>query len=455
MIHVFRMNGYNIAVDGNSGSIHLLDNIGYQILNGMQQLDPLDDVIQRLKRDYPVLEIIEAYDEIKTLKEKEMLFTPNRIIEEAISLNKSDNSIKALCLHVAHDCNLSCAYCFASKGNYQSRRSLMSEEVAIKAVDFLIDNSGKRHNIEIDFFGGEPLLNFNTIKKVVLYGRKVEKNRGKKFYFTITTNGTLLNQENIDFINEYIDNVVISLDGRKEVHDSIRYDRVGKGTYDRIVPLAQKLVSGRNTKSYFIRGTFTARNKDFTRDVMHLADLGFKEISVEPVVGVGKDIHIKEEDIQTILDEYEKLAVEYLNCLQQGRNFRFYHFNLNLYEGPCIYKRIISCGAGFEYFAVSPEGHLYPCHQFVGQKDFVMGDIYHGIENTKLLDKFKNNNILTKERCRECWAKLFCSGGCHANAWYSNGDIAKPNDIACELQKKRIECAIMVQVATQKKCSVA
>lgn len=295
------------------------------------------------------------------------------------------------------------------------------------------------------------MLNFDTVVKAVDYGKSLENKTGKRFYFTITTNGVLLDDEKINFINKYMDNVVISIDGRKEIHDSIRTDRAGKGTYDKIIPLAKKLVALRDGKSYFIRGTFTSRNKDFSNDVKHLAGLGFKEISIEPVVGSGDALFIKEQDVPGILGEYEELAVEYLKLLQQGNSFRFYHFNLNLYEGPCVYKRIAACGAGSEYFAVSPEGYLYPCHQFVGQKEFIMGDIFNGIgENpgtAGLRKMFKENNILTKEKCMDCWAKLYCSGGCHANAWYSNRDISKPNEIACTLQKKRIECAIMIQAA--------
>lgn len=446
MVHTFTMNGYNFAVDGDSGSIHVLDDLSYRLLSGMQELAPLNDVIKHFNTGYSYKEIKEAYDEIKSLKEQGLLFSTPQNIDEMVLAKKDADSIKALCLHVSHDCNLSCEYCFASKGDYKSGRRLMTKDIALKAVDYLVSNSGYRHNIEIDFFGGEPLMNFDTVKEVVAYGRELENKTGKKFYFTITTNGILLDEEKINFINKYIDNVVISIDGRKEVHDSIRYDRAGRGTYDRIVPLAQKLVGGRNGKSYFVRGTFTSRNKDFSKDVMHLAeDLGFREISVEPVVGSGDELFIKEQDIPDILNEYEKFAAEYLKCLQEGSSFRFYHFNLNLYEGPCIYKRITACGAGFEYLAVSPEGYLYPCHQFVGQKEFIMGDVFEGIGNEKLKQSFKNNNILTKEKCRDCWAKLFCSGGCHANAWYSNGSILKPNEIACTLQKKRIECAIMIQ----------
>ncbi|MEN6412638.1 MAG: thioether cross-link-forming SCIFF peptide maturase [Veillonellales bacterium] len=384
--------------------------------------------------------------EIKLLAEQGLLFTSNSYLEHIVQQKKADHSVKALCLHVAHDCNLRCEYCFAAKGDYHSGRKLMPLEVALAAVDFLVKNSGNKHTLEIDFFGGEPLMNFDTVKKVVAYGRNIEKKSEKHFYFTITTNGTLLNKENIDFINREMDNIVISLDGRKQIHDSIRCDRSGKGTYDKIVPLAQQLVQKRGDKSYFIRGTFTARNKDFSKDVLHLASLGFKEISIEPVVGLGEKLFITKQDLPEILHEYETFALEYSNVLQKKNPFRFYHFNLNLYNGPCIYKRITACGAGFEYLAVSPEGDLYPCHQFVGQKEFSLGNVNKGITNNILKNRFQNNNILTKEKCRDCWAKLFCSGGCHANSWYSNGTLDIPNDIACTLQKKRIECALMIQI---------
>lgn len=449
MVHTYTLNGYNIAIDENSGSIHLLDDISFHILKEMQEFKSLDYIISCLDGMYDTEDIVEAYKEIEELKENELLFTSNESLEElACNMNYS-HSLKALCLHVAHDCNLRCEYCFASKGDYKSGRSLMSEEVALKAVDYLVNNSGDRYNIEIDFFGGEPLLNFDLVKKVVEYGRSIEKIKNKKFYFTITTNGVLLNDEKINYINEYMDNVVISIDGRKEIHDSIRYDINKNGTYDRIVPLAQKLVNGRGNKRYFVRGTFTKRNKDFSKDVRRLADLGFKEISVEPVVGTGQDMFFDEDDIPEILSEYEKLAVEYLKWLDEGLDFRFYHFNIDLYDGPCLFKRIMACGAGVEYFAVSPIGELYPCHQFVGEKDFIAGDIYNGINSVEMGEKFKNTNILTKQKCKNCWAKLFCSGGCHANAFYSNGDITMPNELACILQKKRIECAIMIQIAKE------
>ncbi|MFZ7120868.1 MAG: thioether cross-link-forming SCIFF peptide maturase [Eubacteriaceae bacterium] len=454
MVHAFTMNGKNFAVDGNSGSIYVLDDLGYQVLNGMQDLIPFKQLSNSADlTGYSDEEIKEAYNEVRELKKQDFLFSDSSIIEKKIKLKKNDNTLKALCLHVAHNCNLNCEYCFASKGDYNSGQSLMSEDVALTAMDYLVSNSGDKRNIEIDFFGGEPLMNFDVVKAAVAHGKELENKLEKKFYFTITTNGTLLDEEKNDFINEYMDNVVISIDGRREVHDSIRYDKQGKGTYDRIVPLAQKLIKERNKKSYFVRGTYTSKNKEFSKDVMHLASLGFKQISIEPVVGSGSELFIKEDDVDDILNEYEKLAIDYLKCMEKGYDFRFYHFNLDLYDGPCIYKKVASCGAGFEYFAVSPEGNLYPCHQFVGQKEFIMGDVFEGIIKEKLRQSFKGNNIFAKEKCRDCWAKLYCSGGCHANAWYSNGNIYEPNEIACTLQKKRIECAIMIQATINNETS--
>lgn len=445
MVHTFTLNGCHIAVDSNSGSIHILDDVSFEMLTTMQELIPLGDIAPALLTKYTNAETTEAYNELKLLAEQNLLFTSNNYLEHIAQEKETDHSVKALCLHVAHDCNLRCEYCFAAKGDYHSGRKLMPVEVALTAVDFLVKNSGHKRTLEIDFFGGEPLMNFDTIKKVVSYGRSIEKKSEKKFYFTITTNGSLLNEENTNFINQEMDNIVISIDGRKEIHDSARCDRSGKGTYDKIVPLAQQLIQKRDNKSYFIRGTFTSKNKDFSKDVLHLATLGFKEISVEPVVGFGEKLFITEQDLPEILHEYETFALEYSKSLQKENPFHFYHFNLNLYNGPCIYKRIIACGAGFEYLAVSPEGDLYPCHQFVGQEEFSLGNVNDGVTSNHLRNNFKNTNILTKNKCRDCWAKLFCSGGCHANAWYSNGSIANPNDLACTLQKKRIECALMIQ----------
>lgn len=321
----------------------------------------------------------------------------------------------------------------------------MPGEVAVKAVEFLIRNS-ERHELEIDFFGGEPLLNFETVRRAVSYGRELERSSGKKLHFTVTTNGTLLNDEIIEYLNENIDNVVISIDGRQEVHDAIRYFANGKGSYERILPLTRKLVEGRGSKEYYIRGTYTANNLDFTNDVMHLADLGFQEISIEPAVGQIGAAAITREHLPRILEEYETLARKYLERLAAGKPFRFYHFNLNLYGGPCIYKRITACGAGVEYLAVSPQGDLYPCHQFVGEPGFLMGNLEDGIINLELLERFKRSNIFSKEACRGCWAKYFCSGGCHANSYFTTGDIGRPDELTCAMQRKRIECAIMVEV---------
>lgn len=445
MIHTYSLNGYNIAVDGNSGAIHVLDNITHEMLKDEDEMPSLINVQEKLKKEYTNEEITEAYNEIISLNNQGILFSSIKSLEGAVGSKKMNMGLKALCLHVSHDCNLRCEYCFASEGDYNSGRKLMSGEVALKATDYLVANSQGRHNIEIDFFGGEPLMNFDVVKDVVAYGRQIEKATGKHFYFTITTNGTLLDKEKIDFINENMDNVVISIDGRKEVHDAVRHDRAGHGSYDKIVPMAKELVSGRNGKSYFIRGTFTAKNKDFSRDVMHLADSGFKEISVEPVVGSGNDLYFKESDIPDILKEYENLAMQYIERLSDERKFRFYHFNINIYDGPCLFKRVTACGAGYEYVAVSPEGNLYPCHQFVGQDEFIIGNVDTGISNYEMRDKFMGNNIFAKEKCRNCWAKLYCSGGCHANSFFSNGSITEPNEISCTLQKKRIECAIMIQ----------
>lgn len=445
MVHTYSLNGYNITIDGNSGSIHVLDDIACEMLKDGNEMPAFADVQAKLKATYSADEICEAYGEIQSLNDQGMLFSSEAGLEDAVNTKKLDTGLKALCLHVSHDCNLRCDYCFASSGDYNSGRKLMSKAVALKAVDYLVAASHGRRNIEIDFFGGEPLMNFDVVKETVAYGRQLEKTTGKHFYFTITTNGTLLNKESIDFINENMDNVVISIDGRKEVHDAARHGRTGHGSYDKIVPLAKELVAGRNGKSYFIRGTYTARNKDFSKDVMHLADLGFKEISVEPVVGSGSDLYFKESDIPELLKEYENLALQYIGRLSDGRKFRFYHFNIDLYDGPCLFKRVTACGAGYEYLAVSPEGDLYPCHQFVGQDEFIIGNVFTGIHNNEMRDQFMSNNILSKEKCRDCWAKLFCSGGCHANAFFSNGSIVQPNELACTLQKKRIECAVMIQ----------
>ncbi|MDF9409816.1 thioether cross-link-forming SCIFF peptide maturase [Pelotomaculum isophthalicicum JI] len=450
MVHVYSMGGINIAIDGNCGSIHVLDRVAYELLAQFKNPFTCEQAVQKLQGKYPAESIREAWEEINSLVEKGILFSPE--IEQAAVQNNMniDKGLKALCLHVAHDCNLMCEYCFASKGSYKVAKKLMPLEIAFNAVDFLVSNSGKRKNVEIDFFGGEPMLNFTVVKKTVEYGREVGKLADKNINFTITTNGTLLDDDKINYINANMDNVVISLDGRKEVHDAIRYDAAGKGTYDRILADALNLVRSRNNKSYFIRGTFTSKNTDFSKDVLHLADLGFGEISMEPVVGKGEDFHIRREHIQEILNEYEQLAYAYIkNIKEGGKPFRFYHFNVDIYKGPCLYKRIAACGAGTEYLAVTPEGDFYPCHQFVGKHEFIIGNLDTGIKNDALCERFRKTSILTKEECRDCWAKLYCSGGCHANSYYASGDIMKPEELFCAMQKKRLECAIMIEAYQQ------
>lgn len=447
MVHAFEVNNYYIALDVNSGSIHSLDEIAYNILKAFPNDFSREAVFKKFEDKYDEDTLNQVCDDILSLKEEGLLYSQELDEERLLAQFHRDTGIKALCLHVAHDCNLACEYCFASKGDYATQRSLMSYEVACKALEFLAQNSGTRRNIEVDFFGGEPLLNFGVIKRVVDYGRELEKSTNKIFHFTVTTNGTILNQEILDFINENMDNIVISLDGRKCINDAMRPDRGNHGTYDKIVSNARKIVESREGKQYYIRGTFTANNLDFGKDVFHIADLGFKEVSVEPVVGSGEPFHLTMEHVPTILEEYEKLARDYLEYIKDGKELNYYHFNINLYDGPCIHRRIVACGAGYEYLAVSPEGDIYPCHQFVGQPEFVMGNVFSGIENKELAAQFKDCNIFTKEECRSCWAKYFCSGGCHANAFFSNKDINIPNEIACIMQKKRIECAMMVAVA--------
>lgn len=446
MVHVFAMNRRYFAVDANSGSIHLVHRVVYDILKAFPDLFPgRAKVIHRFNSRYPAPLIEDACSDIQELSAADALYTPEIVTDEISAKLERHNGLKALCLHVAHDCNLRCGYCFAGTGDYHSGRRLMSSDTAIRALQFLINHSGKRRNIEVDFFGGEPLLNFETVERTVLYGREAEAKTGKQIHFTVTTNGTLLDEAKQKFINRYINNVVISIDGRKKVHDAVRFGPGGEGSYDRIVPDALNLIRKRGDQEYYIRGTFTAKNLDFSRDVLHLAGLGFREISIEPAVGKVGDYTITREHLPRVLSEYERLAGAYLERMAQGKPFHFYHFKLNLYEGPCIYKRISACGAGFEYLAVAPDGDLYPCHQFVGRPEFILGNLTAGLSNFELMKRFKHSNILTKEPCRSCWAKYFCSGGCHANSYFTNGDIGKPDELTCAMQQKRIECAIMVE----------
>ncbi len=446
MIHQYKNNGYNIVMDICSGAVHVVDDVVYDAV-AMYEDHTKEEIHEALDQKYGEDEVTEALSEMQELIDQEMLFTEDTYEQEVIDFKKRPTVVKALCLHVAHDCNLACKYCFAEEGEYHGRRALMSFEVGKKALDFLIANSGNRVNLEVDFFGGEPLMNWDVVKQLVLYGRSREQEAHKKFRFTITTNGVLLNDEIMEFCNEQMANVVLSLDGRREVNDRMRPFRNGRGSYDVIVPKFQKFVSQRKGQ-YYIRGTFTHYNLDFASDVLHFADLGFDQLSMEPVVAdPSEDYAIREEDLPQILDEYDRLAVEYLRRAKEGRPFNFFHFMIDLNQGPCVYKRLSGCGSGTEYLAVTPWGDLYPCHQFVGQEEFLMGNVDEGVTNTELRDEFKCCNVYAKEKCRNCFARFYCSGGCAANSWNFHHSITDSYDLGCEMEKKRIECAIMIKAA--------
>ena len=460
MIHQSTNNGYDIIMDVNSGAVHVVDDVVYDavaFLDGklpeMEKPKPVpdelkDQVMACLKETYRIQDIQAALDDIQELIDKEELFAKDVYREYVADFKKRKTVVKALCLHIAHDCNLACRYCFAGEGEYRGRRALMSFEVGKKALDFLMDNSGSRRNLEVDFFGGEPLMNWQVVKRLVEYGRSQEESRGKKFRFTLTTNGVLLNDEIMEFCNREMSNVVLSLDGRKEVNDRMRPFRKGAGSYDLIVPKFQKFAESRNQTNYYVRGTFTRNNLDFSRDVLHFADLGFKQMSVEPVVASPDEPYsIREEDLPRILEEYDKLAVEYIKRKKEGRGFNFFHFMIDLRQGPCVAKRLSGCGSGTEYLAVTPWGDLYPCHQFVGQEQFLLGNVDEGITNTEVRDEFKLCNVYAKEKCRSCFARFYCSGGCAANSYNFHGSITDAYDIGCEMQKKRIECSIMIKAA--------
>ncbi len=447
-IHKFQLNNKNIILDINSGAVHIVDKLVWDIID-LYENNKFEEIIRMLYNQYETQDIKEAYEEIQVLIEEGLLFSDDLYVND-FNYNQ-DNIVKALCLHIAHDCNLRCAYCFASQGDFSGDRLLMSSEVGKKALDFLVKSSGSRVNLEVDFFGGEPMMNFEVVKELIKYGREIELKNNKKFRFTITTNGLLLNDENMNFINENMDNVVLSLDGRKEINDYMRPTLNGEGSYDIIVPKFLNFVKLRSNKSYYIRGTFTSKNLDFSKDVLALNKAGFNTISVEPVVASReKDYALLEQHLDKILSEYEELSKEYIRLKQEGKGFDFFHFMIDLNQGPCFIKKIVGCGAGVEYLAVTPEGHLYPCHQFVGDEDFKIGDVFEGVKNNKLINKFKNANIYSKNECKECWAKFYCSGGCHANAYNFNKDINKPYSIECEMQKKRVECAISVQANISK-----
>lgn len=448
MIHQYKNNGYNIVMDVCSGAIHVVDDVVYDAI-AVYDKDGADAVVPALEGTYPAEDIREALEEIEELKQDGVLFTED-VYEQYVKDFKSRKTVvKALCLHVAHDCNLGCKYCFAEEGEYHGRRAIMSYEVGRKALDFLIANSGNRRNLEVDFFGGEPLMNWEVVKQLVAYGRSKEKEFNKNFRFTMTTNGMLMTDEVVDFLNKEMANVVLSIDGRKEINDKMRPTRNGKGSsYDIIMPKFKKFAKSRGDKSYYIRGTFTKYNLDFANDVLHFADEGFKEISVEPVVAAPEeDYAIHEEHLPQILEEYDRLAKEYIKRKKAGNGFNFFHFNIDLTQGPCVAKRLSGCGSGTEYLAVTPWGDLYPCHQFVGQEQFLLGTVDTGITNTEVRDEFKLCNVYAKEKCRNCFARFYCSGGCAANSWNYDGSITGAYDIGCEMQKKRIECAIMIKAA--------
>ena len=397
---------------------------------------------------YSAEDIEDALSDIQELINAEELFAADIYKDYVIDFKKRQTVVKALCLHIAHDCNLACKYCFAEEGEYHGRRALMSFEVGKKALDFLIANSGNRINLEVDFFGGEPLMNWNVVKQLVEYGRSQEKEHNKKFRFTLTTNGVLLNDEIMEFCNREMSNVVLSLDGRPEVNDRMRPFRNGKGSYELIVPKFQKFAKSRGEKDYFVRGTFTRNNLDFGNDVLHYADLGFEKLSMEPVVAAPEEPYsIREEDLPQIMDEYDRLAKEFVKRQKEGRGFKFFHFMLDLSQGPCVAKRLSGCGSGTEYLAVTPWGDLYPCHQFVGNEEFLLGNVDIGVVNTKVRDEFKLCNVYAKEKCKNCFARFYCSGGCAANSFNFHGSITDAYDIGCEMQKKRIECAIMIRAA--------
>lgn len=460
MIHQYKNNGYNIVLDVNSGSVHIVDDLVYDIISLYEKEDKsaiINKMLEKYSNPNPESqladivtqsEIEEAIADIEQLKAEGNLFSEDIYKDYIMDFRKRETVVKALCLHIAHDCNLACRYCFAGEGEYQGDRSLMSFEVGKQALDFLIKNSGNRRNLEVDFFGGEPLMNFDVVKKLVEYGREQEKIHDKNFRFTLTTNGILLDEEIMEFANKEMANVVLSIDGRKEVNDYMRPSRNGKGSYDVILPKFKKFADSRNQTKYYVRGTFTHHNMDFSNDVLHLADMGFEQISVEPVVSDEKEPYaIKEADLPMLFEEYDRLAKEILKRKKEGKGFNFFHFMIDLSGGPCVAKRLSGCGSGTEYLAVTPWGDLYPCHQFVGKPEFLMGNVTDGVVKTDIRDEFKLCNVYAKDKCRECFARFYCSGGCAANSYNFHGNINDTYDIGCELQKKRVECAIMLKAA--------
>lgn len=447
MIHAYKLNGYNIIIDVNSGSVHVVDEVAFDVISDYEKKSKEEIIADATARHSVSAEdVLAVFEDIETLKAEGKLFTEDKFRALAKEFKKRQSVIKALCLHVAHDCNLACKYCFACEGEYHGPKGLMSFEVGKMALDYLIDHSGTRKNLEVDFFGGEPSLNFEVVKRLVAYGRSRENETGKNFRFTYTTNGIILNDEIMDFCNKEMSNVVLSLDGRREVNDRMRVNRGGSGSYDAIVPKFQKFIEKREGKDYYIRGTYTRFNKDFAADILHMADLGFKEISIEPVVAEPSAPYaLRQEDLPELLTQYEVLANEMISRRKNGRGFNFYHYMIDLDGGPCVVKRVSGCGVGTEYMAVTPEGDFYPCHQFVGNPDFLLGNVYDGVTNAAVLEQFKECNIYSHKECDDCFARMYCSGGCAANAYNSTGSVTGVYKLGCELHKKRIECAIMLK----------
>ena len=456
MIHQYKLGGYNIVLDVCSGGVHVVDDVAYDIIS-MFETESREDILTAMKEKYvgkdgiTEADIEECYDDVVSLKDSGKLFAPDTFEPMAGHLKaKTSGVIKALCLHIAHTCNLNCSYCFASQGKYHGERAVMSFEVGKQALDFLIANSGSRRNLEVDFFGGEPLVNFQVVKDLVAYARSIEKEHGKNFRFTLTTNGLLIDEDVIEFCNKECHNVVLSLDGRKEIHDRFRVDYAGNGSWDRIVPKFQQLVEARGGQGYYMRGTFTHANPDFLKDIQVMLDLGFNELSMEPVVAAPDDPSaLTEEDKAIVMEQYEKLAMLMLDKDREGKPFTFYHYMIDLTGGPCIYKRISGCGSGTEYMAVTPWGDLYPCHQFVGEEKFKLGDVWKGVDNTEIQSEFLECNVYARPECRDCWARLYCSGGCAANAYHATGSVKGVYKFGCDLFRKRMECAIMVAIARQ------
>ncbi len=453
MVHQYKLGGFNIVLDICSGGVHAVDDIAYDII-ALYEQESMDEIVRKMVERYKDTEgvteedIRECYNQVTALKEAGKLFTEDTYEPMAGDLkSRTSGVVKALCLHVAHTCNLNCEYCFASQGNFHGDRAIMSYEVGKQALDFLVANSGNRRNLEVDFFGGEPLMNFDVVKQLVAYARSIEKEHNKNFRFTLTTNGVLIDDDVIDFANRECYNVVLSLDGRKEVHDHFRVDKAGHGSFDKIVPKFQKLVESRGNKGYYMRGTFTHNNPDFLEDVKTMLDLGFTELSMEPVVCAEDDPYaLTEDDLKIVMQQYEDLAKLMIERRDAGKPFTFYHYMIDLTGGPCIYKRISGCGSGTEYMAVTPWGDLFPCHQFVGEEKYKLGDVWNGVSNTEAREEFASCNVYARPECRDCWARLYCSGGCAANAFHATGSVKGIYKNGCELFKKRMECAIMVEV---------